>query len=184
MALGIRDLAHDERADGSPRERLPPALRHDYVHQNGILRCLLSATRNPDSAWVTQQARNLFLEDRETPVRFLVHDRDQKFTRSFDGVFKTEGAEVILTPIRSPKVNAPCRAMGADGAGRVSGLDRRARPPTSRASPRHLRVPLERCRPHRGLGLTPPLAPPQDLLAVSPRDFRRRDLLGGLIHEY
>jgi len=65
-------------------------------------------TKNPDSACVTQQARNLSfeLEERQPPLRFLVRDRDSKFTRSFDEVFRTENAEVILTPIRSPRANA------------------------------------------------------------------------------
>jgi transposase InsO family protein len=66
------------------------------------------ATTNPDGAFLTQQARNLAFdrEDVMTPVRCLVRDRDQKFSRSSDEVFKTEGAKVILTPVRSPKANA------------------------------------------------------------------------------
>lgn len=65
------------------------------------------ATAHPDSAWVTQQARNLAIDGRLEGVRFLVHDRDAKFSGPFDEVFETEGAEVILTPIRAPKANAP-----------------------------------------------------------------------------
>ena len=66
---------------------------------------LTGATRNPDAAWVTQQARNLCfdLDERETPVRILIRDRDSKFAGSFDEIFATESAQVILTPIRSPK---------------------------------------------------------------------------------
>jgi putative transposase len=69
---------------------------------------VMGSTRNPDSAWVTQQARNLSydLPDRDTRIRFLIRDRDSKFTRSFDAVFDTEGARVILTPVRAPKANA------------------------------------------------------------------------------
>src|SRR3990170_3102304 len=57
------------------------------------------AITNPDGTFVTQQARNLAFdrEDARAPVRFLVRDRDHKFSRSFDEVFKTEGAKVILT---------------------------------------------------------------------------------------
>jgi putative transposase len=50
-------------------------------------------TRNPDSAWVTQQARNVAVGERLLGVRFLIRDRDSKFSRSFDEVFRTEGPE-------------------------------------------------------------------------------------------
>ena len=63
------------------------------------------ATADPDGTFVTQQARNLAFDrdDAKASVRYLVRDRDQKFPRSFDEVFKTEGAKVVLTPVRSPK---------------------------------------------------------------------------------
>jgi len=66
------------------------------------------ATTNPDASFVTQQARNLAfdLEERDIHVRFLVRDRDSKYSGSFDQVFRTEDARVILTPIRAPKANA------------------------------------------------------------------------------
>jgi putative transposase len=69
---------------------------------------LAGCTPNPDNAWVTQQARQLAwaLHERATPVRFLIRDRDSKFTRDFDNVFRSEGVEIIRTPIRSPKANA------------------------------------------------------------------------------
>ncbi len=57
---------------------------------------------------VTQQARNLSIDGdgRAPPVRFLIHDRDWKFSGSFDEVFRSEGTEVILSPIRAPNANA------------------------------------------------------------------------------
>jgi len=69
---------------------------------------LAGVTGNPDSAWVTQQARNLALElqEREAPVRFLVRDRDSKYSGPFDEVLRTEGVETVLTPYRAPKANA------------------------------------------------------------------------------
>jgi putative transposase len=69
---------------------------------------LAGLTESPDGAWVAQQARNLAwsLQEREDPLRFLIHDRDRKFTDTFDEVFRSEGLEIIRTPIRAPKANA------------------------------------------------------------------------------
>jgi hypothetical protein len=69
---------------------------------------LAGVTTNPDGAWVTQQARNLMqhLEQQGRRVRFLIRDRDGKFCRAFDDVFRSEGADVVLTPVQAPNANA------------------------------------------------------------------------------
>jgi hypothetical protein len=68
------------------------------VHQGGC-------TPTPTAAWVTQQARQLTrtLADRPEPFRFLIRDRDRKFTAGFDEVFRTEGIEIVRTPFRAPQ---------------------------------------------------------------------------------
>jgi hypothetical protein len=68
-------------------------------------------TAHPDQAWVTQQARQLTwaLPDRPPdvkPMRFLIHDRDTKFTQSFDNIVLSEGVGIVLTPYRAPNANA------------------------------------------------------------------------------
>ncbi len=65
-------------------------------------------TASPVEAWVVQQARNLTmaLAERARPVRFMVRDRDAKFTAGFDGVFRSEGIRIIRTPVRAPRANA------------------------------------------------------------------------------
>jgi hypothetical protein len=65
-------------------------------------------TANPDAAWVTQQARNHAREwlAVEGPVRFLVRDRDRKFPRAFDEVFRSEAVRVLRTPVAAPRANA------------------------------------------------------------------------------
>jgi hypothetical protein len=67
---------------------------------------LAGVTAHPDSAWVTQQARNLAIGERLGDVGFLVRDRDAKFSGPFDEVFQSEGIRVIRTPIRAPRANA------------------------------------------------------------------------------
>jgi hypothetical protein len=66
------------------------------------------ATTNPDTAWVTQQARNVSGDLRELGAvpRFLIRDRDTKFTASFDSVFEADGIRIISTPIQAPNANA------------------------------------------------------------------------------
>ncbi len=143
-------------------------------------------TVHPDAAWVTQQARNLALnlDDRSPAIRFLIRDRDTKFSRPFDEVIRSEGARVIITPIQAPNANA--YAERVIETIRVECLDwtlilgRRNLDRTLRTYTEH----YNRGRPHRALVLATPLAEPQDPMPVSTRDVRCRDLLGGLIHEY
>jgi len=65
-------------------------------------------TANPDGRWTAQRARQLAwsLPERATMARFLIHDRDSKFSRTFDEVFQSEGVEIVRTPFRAPQANA------------------------------------------------------------------------------
>jgi transposase InsO family protein len=65
-------------------------------------------TANPDGRWTAQQARQFAwsLSERAIPARFLIHDRDRKFSRAFDDVFRSEAVEIIRTPFRAPQANA------------------------------------------------------------------------------
>jgi hypothetical protein len=147
---------------------------------------LSASTVHPDAAWVTQQARNLTLDfdDRPTAVRFLIRDRDTKFVGPFDQVFRSAGAKVILTPIRAPNANAYAErvieTVRAECTDWTIILGRRHLDRTLRTYAEH----YNRGRSHRALALATPVAEDEASMAVSPRDVRRRDLLGGLIHEY
>src|SRR5438128_6238569 len=68
----------------------------------------VACTSNPDTAWMTQQARNLLidLDDRGLRPRFLIHDRDKKFSRAFDALFASEGITILRGPIQAPNANA------------------------------------------------------------------------------
>jgi putative transposase len=65
-------------------------------------------TSKPNTAWMLQQARNLLMEldDRDQPMRFLIHDRDAKFPRAFDALLEGENIKVIRTPVQAPNANA------------------------------------------------------------------------------
>jgi hypothetical protein len=64
-------------------------------------------TTNPTSGWVIQQARNLSFTGLFERMRFLMHDRDSKFSRFFDEIFRSEGIQLIHTPILAPPSSAP-----------------------------------------------------------------------------
>jgi transposase InsO family protein len=145
-------------------------------------------TANPAGEWVVQQARNLTsdLAQRSQAAKFLVRDRDTKFTTSFDEVFRTEGIRIIKTPVRSPRANA--------FAERFVGTVRRE------CTDRLLifgRTHLEQVlieyaahyndhRPHRSLERAPTTleVAPDPIDKPDPTQLRRKDVLGGLIHEY
>lgn len=147
------------------------------IHIEGV-------TRNPDGAWVTQQARNSAMAGGLENVRFLIRDRDSKFTASFDEVFRSEGARVIKTPVRSPKADAFAERFVRTARAEVFDL-------VLVTGRRHLLRLLQAYeahynshRPHRGIDLAAP-----DTLGVSPFPvridrIRRQKVLGGLINEY
>ena len=144
---------------------------------------LLRVTANPAMAWAVQVARNFTsdLEDTGRRFRFLVRDRDTKFTASFDEVFRASGIEAIRTPVRSPQANAFAerfvRTVREDCLDHLLIYSRR-----------HLKAVLgdyvrhyNETRPHQGRQLATPLP-----LHDQPRtgEICRRDILGGIIHEY
>jgi putative transposase len=144
------------------------------------------ATTNPDSRFVTQQARNLTmsLDDQGTQIGFLIRDRDAKFSRSFDDIFHAEGIRVIRTPVRAPNANAFAERWVQTA--RSECLDW-----LLILGPRHLdrilRIYVQHYnhqRPHRGLDLLAPESQDPVEATNSVSRLERRDLLGGLIHEY
>src|ERR1035437_4897996 len=145
-----------------------------------------AATRNPGGTFVTQQARNLCfeLDERDEPLRFLIHDRDAKFSGSFDEVLRTEGMRIIRTPIRSPQANAfaerAVKTLRHEALDWTLILNRRHLDHVLASYARHYNAE----RPHRGIALrVPDKQSHVDPVETVP-EIKRRDLLGGLIHEY
>ena len=149
---------------------------------------LAGVTANPRAAWVTQQARNqlLALEEQGRRVRFLVRDRDAKFCRGFDDVFRSEGAEVLVTPVQAPNANAFAerwvRTVRAECLDWLLIVGRGHLEQVLRIYVGH----YNQHRPHRALGLEPPNRHAAPSRVGDPRRarVRRRDLLDGLVHEY
>ncbi len=144
----------------------------------------IACTSNPDGRWTSHQARNLVMQlGDEQPFRFLIHDRDSKFSHAFDEVFRTDGIKVIRTPVQAPNANAFAerwvRTVRFDCPDRILILGRRHLEHVLRVYRRH----YNEHRPHRALRLLPPNGRDPTLPNTTAR-LRRRDLLGGLIHEY
>jgi transposase InsO family protein len=144
---------------------------------------VVGSTEHPTAAWVTQQARNLVWEiDEGFRPRLLIHDRDKKYAMAFDQVFASEGVQIVRTPVRAPRANAYAERW-------VGTVRRECLDWLLILSPRHLEEVLRvyvrhynTQRPHRGLQLRSPVPAAAPLPATG--RVARRDLLGGLIHEY
>ena len=144
---------------------------------------LLGVTANPNGPWVTQVARNFAaeLEEAGRHFRFLIRDRDTKFTASFDDVLASIGIEAVKTPVRSPRANAFAERWVRTA--RRDCLDH-----LLVVSRRHLESILgdyiehyNQARPHRGLKLEQPVPRPTTTVG---ENIIRWDILGGVIHEY
>jgi putative transposase len=144
---------------------------------------LAGCTANPTGAWVVQQARNLGLDFSDQGVRFLIHDRDSKYSGPFDDVFRSEGIRILKTPVRAPKANALAerfvRTARTECLDWLLILNRRHLERVLRVYVDH----YNRERPHRALGLWPPELGQRPERSLD-GEIHRRDLLGGLIHEY
>jgi len=133
---------------------------------------------------VTQVARNFAadLDDTGQRFRFLIRDRDTKFTASFDAVFASIGIETIRTPVRSPRANAYAERF-------VRTVRHECLDHLLVVSRRHLQSVLDeyvrhynQARPHRGLQLAQPI--PHPVSAPDGGAITRHDVLGGIVHEY
>jgi transposase InsO family protein len=155
-----------------------------FVIEVGSRRVHMAAcTDHPTSAWVTQQARNLMwtLSEQATSKRFLIHDRDTRFSAAFDAVLEAEHIAVLRTPPQAPNANAFAerwvRSVREECLDRLLILNQG-----------HLRRVLiaylahyNCARPHQGIAQQSPIPyPPAPAEGV----IHRRDVLGGTLHEY
>jgi transposase InsO family protein len=150
---------------------------------------VLGVSANPDSAWTAQAARNtvMRLEERFGPIKYLIRDRDSRFTTAFDAVFESEGIKALRSPVQAPRANAICERV-------IGTLRRELLDKILLLGEEHLRRVLadylhhyNHARPHRALGQLSPAqaehAPP-DPINLAEHRVRRRAVLGGITHEY
>jgi putative transposase len=86
---------------------------------------LAGVTAHPSGAWTAPVVRNLMMDlgDRATTIKFLLRDRDSRFTGAFDGVFAAEGIGILTSPPGAPRANAICERMIANAAPRTARQD-------------------------------------------------------------
>ncbi len=146
---------------------------------------ILGVTAHPTGAWTAQQARNLLMDlgERAGRFKFLIRDRDSKFTPMFDDVLAGNGVRVIKTPVRSPRANSFAERY-------VGTLRRECLDHLLIHGERHLWRTLSEYarhyndhRPHQSREQRPPLHEPGQPVDVTAR-ITRRQVVHGLINEY
>jgi putative transposase len=133
-----------------------------------------------------QQARNVLMDfgERTEGLKFLIRDRDAKYTSAFDAVFTATGMRIITTPAQAPRANAICERW-------IASARRECTDRILIADRRHLHHVLSEYvdyynthRPHRALSQKPPDGRTHAAVADDNARVLRRDRLGGLLHEY
>jgi transposase InsO family protein len=144
---------------------------------------LAGVTSHPDEFWVGQQARQFTweLREHENILRHLIHDRDSKYTKAFDDVFRSEGINIIRTPVKAPNANAYAERF-------VRSLREECLDNILIISEAHLRNVLNEYlgyynerRPHQGLDQQSPIPRPS---CQAEGKIIRRKVLGDIINDY
>jgi hypothetical protein len=214
-ATSVRTILHRHRLGPAPRRSGPSWTEFLRTQAAGTLACdfltvetvgltrlyvfflieverrrvhLAGVTAHPTGAWVTQAARNVLMDlnERADRFRFLIRDRDAKFTTAFDSVFTAAGIEVVRIPPRAPKANAFAerwvRTVRTECLDWLLIWNRRHLENVLAAYVEHYNT----ARPHRGINLGVPVThdEPTPTSVAQIERIERVDVLDGLVHEY
>ncbi|MDX3260174.1 integrase core domain-containing protein [Streptomyces sp. MI02-2A] len=146
---------------------------------------ILGVTAHPTAAWATQLSRNLLanLADRAAGFRYLLRDRDSRFTQAFDAVFTADGIEILKSAPQTPRMNAHVerfiRSVRAECTDRMLIYNEQHARRVLAEYAEH----YNSGRPHRAQHLRAPADDP-DVIPFPAQHIQRHDVLSGLIHEY
>jgi putative transposase len=144
---------------------------------------IMGTTPHPSQLWVTQQARQLMwkLDTEGRSFTHLIHDNDGKYSTSFAAVFESEGIEVVHTPFRAPRANAYAerwvRSVREECLDRIIILNQ----PHLAYALRAYELYFNEARPHQGIKQGIPCS---STTRSTTGKVERRDILGGVLHDY
>ena len=155
-----------------------------YIHHKTRRIKIAGCTPNPNTEWVSQQARNFFISETpdDTRIKYLVHDNDTSF-HGLDRIFKSEGVEIVKTPFQSPNCNAYAERFVREARETLDDFILIGQSHLERVV-KQIAEHHNTCRPHQGIGNSIPLGYQYPDTPATPKKIKCKAFLGGLLNHY